>query len=78
MNIDERLDRLTERHEALTQAVEIIAGMQKKNEEAHQKNEVLIEKIQGMLGQIVESIEGLVRIARGHERRISGLEEGRP
>ena len=25
MNIDERLDRLTERHEALTQTVELIA-----------------------------------------------------
>jgi hypothetical protein len=33
MNIDQRLDRLTERHEALTQTVE--AAMQKKNEEAH-------------------------------------------
>ncbi len=33
MTIDERLDRLTERHEALTQTVELIAGMQRQNEE---------------------------------------------
>ncbi|MGA2715310.1 MAG: hypothetical protein ABSG41_19590 [Bryobacteraceae bacterium] len=32
MNIDERLEKLTERHEALTQTVEIIAAMQKDNE----------------------------------------------
>ena len=31
MTIDERLDRLTERHEALTQTVEVIAGMQREN-----------------------------------------------
>lgn len=32
MNIDERLEKLAERHEALTQTVEIIASMQKENE----------------------------------------------
>ena len=52
MNIDQRLDRLTERHEALTQTVEIIAAMQKKNEEAHHKNEVL-------LAHVMESITRL-------------------
>jgi flagellar biosynthesis/type III secretory pathway chaperone len=63
MNIDERLDRLTERHEALTQTVEIIAHMQ-------EKNEVL-------MAQVIESIDSLARIAHAHEQRISGLEEGR-
>ena len=38
MTIDERLDRLTERHEALTQTVELIAHMQRENEEAQKKN----------------------------------------
>jgi hypothetical protein len=31
MTIDERLDRLTERHEALTQSVELIAQMTQDN-----------------------------------------------
>jgi len=70
MNIDQRLDRLTERHEALTQTLEIIAGMQKKNEEAHQKNEVL-------LAHVMESIESLARIAHAHEQRITRLEDDR-
>jgi hypothetical protein len=71
VNIDQRLDRLTERHEALTQTVEIIADMQRKNEEAHQKTQIL-------LTQVVESIDSLARIAHAHEQRITGLEEGRP
>ena len=32
MNIDERLEKLAERHEALTQTVELIAAMQRDNE----------------------------------------------
>ena len=32
MTIDERLEKLTERYEALTQTVEIIAGMHRANE----------------------------------------------
>ncbi len=74
MTIDERIERLTERHEALTQTVEIIAGMQRenerrleegfrKNEEAHHKNEVL-------LAQVIEGIDSLARIAHAHEQRI--------
>jgi hypothetical protein len=31
MTIDERLEWLTERHEALAQTVEVIAGMQREN-----------------------------------------------
>ena len=68
MNIDQRLDRLIERHEALTQTVEIIAGMQKKNEEAHGKNEIL-------LARVVESIESLARIAHARKQRITRLED---
>ena len=32
MTIDERLDKLVERHEALTQSVELLAAMQKTTE----------------------------------------------
>ena len=45
MTIDERLDKLTERHEALTQTVELIAHMQQENEKAQQKNQVLLAEI---------------------------------
>jgi hypothetical protein len=84
MDIDQRLDKLTERHEALTQTVELIARMQIKTEEAQQslveaqqrtaeaqrKNEVLI-------AQVMESVNGLARIAHLHEQRITDIEDRR-
>jgi hypothetical protein len=62
VTFEERLDKLTERHEALTQTVGIIAGMQRENEK--------------MIGQLGRFIDSLARIAEVHERRIEGLEEG--
>jgi hypothetical protein len=60
MTFEEGLEKLKERHEALSQTVEIIAGMQRKNEER--------------MGEVMEAINSLARIAEAHERRISGLE----
>jgi len=77
MNIDQRLDRLTERHEALTQTVEIIAAMQKKNEEAHQRNEEAHRKNEILLAQVMESIDSLAHVAHAHEQRITRLEDDR-
>lgn len=83
------MDRIVERHEALAQTVQIIAGMQLKNEEAHQRNEeahqrneeahlrnqALLEKNQVLIAQVLESIDSLARIAHAHEQRISHLED---
>lgn len=69
MTIDKRLEQLTERHVALTQTVELIAHMQRDNEEAQRKNQV-------MLAEISEDIHSLARIAQAHEHRISDLEGG--
>jgi len=62
MTIDERLEKLTERHEALTQTVELIAAMQL----------ALTRDVQ----QDSENIRALVRIAEIHERRLTGIEGG--
>jgi hypothetical protein len=78
MDIDKRLDKLTERHEALAQSMELVVHMQQKNEEAHQKNEALLEKSQILIVQVIESVDSLARIAHAHERRITGLEGERP
>ena len=81
MTIDERLDRLTERHEALTQTVELMIHdrreWEQKFEERWQKNEERQEKNQILIAQVLESIDSLARIAHVHERRISDLEGGR-
>src|ERR1035437_6097729 len=65
--IDERLDRLTERHEALTQTVELIAAMQRDNEKQ-------FAEIGKRFAEVGESIRALARIAEIHEHRLSGLE----
>jgi hypothetical protein len=60
MTIDERLERLTERHEALTHTVELTA----------------IENAQRdrRMGEIMEGIARLLHVAEIHEQRISRLE----
>ena len=62
MTIDERLDRLTERHEALTQTVELMAHEQRewwaRNEQWSKKNQIL-------MAHVLESIDSLARIAGG-------------
>ena len=62
MTIDERLEKLTERHEALTQTVELIAAMQL----------ALTRDVQ----QDGENIRALARIAEIRERRLTGIEGG--
>jgi archaellum component FlaC len=70
MTIDERLDRLTERHEALTQTVELIAAAQIKNDER-------FGQVTRNFEIVLDSIKRLERIAAAHEQRIEDLEEGR-
>ena len=71
MTIDERLDRLTERHEALTQAVELIAGMQRAGETRLKRNEELMERLLG-------ASENLTQIVTGHEKRLNRFDGGDP
>jgi hypothetical protein len=77
VTIDERLDRLTERHEALTQSVELLLIAQRHTDEAQARNEDAHAKTQILLANVVESIGRLERIAFAHEDRISKLEGGR-
>jgi hypothetical protein len=65
MTIDERLDRLTARHEALTQTVELMAHEMRERGERIDKE---LEK----LGTLVA---GLVTVAEAHGRRLDRLED---
>jgi hypothetical protein len=56
MAIDERLDRLTERHEALTQSVELVVRTTQDN--ARQ------------IGELRQAAASLLQIAQIHEHRI--------
>ena len=71
MTIDERLERLTERHEALTQSVELLQVMQRDNEERWEKR---FGQVTHNFETVLDSIKRLENIAAAHEERIDGLE----
>jgi|HubBroStandDraft_1064217.scaffolds.fasta_scaffold01993_13 hypothetical protein len=60
MDIDERLEKLADRHEALTQAVELLAAMYQQNEKR--------------LTQVLDAINRLANIAEAHDVRLDDHE----
>jgi uncharacterized protein (UPF0335 family) len=62
MTIDERLEKLTERHEALTQTVELL----------HRD----VQGLYALARQDGENIRALARIAEIREKRLTGIEGG--
>ncbi len=66
MTFEESLERLKERHEALTQSVELMAA----------NNRQTASESRERFGQIMEAITRLMHIAEIHENRINRLEGG--
>jgi hypothetical protein len=62
MNIDERLEKLTERHEALTLSLELLT---------HE-----VRDLHAVTQQDAENIRALARIAEIHERQLTHIEGG--
>ena len=60
MTIEERLEKLVERHEALAQSVELMSA---ENRERDRR-----------MGEIMEAIARLVHVAEIHEQRLERLE----
>ena len=56
MTLDERLERLAERHQALTQSVELMAIENRQRDRR--------------LGEIMEGIASLLHVAEIHEQRL--------
>jgi chaperonin cofactor prefoldin len=69
MNIDERLEKLTQRDEALSQSVELLVR------QSHETDRRL-NKMTEFINQIAEGTARLLHVAEIHERRISKLEGG--
>jgi hypothetical protein len=74
MTIDKRLDKLTERHEALTQAVEIIASMQRDNEKRFAENERRFAENEKRFEKLTDLFGGLLGIVKQHEIRLNNLD----
>ena len=69
MTIDERLERLTKRHEALTQTAQLMAAENRAGFER-------LGKVENILGQVARSLETLARVVELREHRIDTLEGG--
>ncbi len=67
MTIDERLERLTERHEALTQSVDLmrLEGQEQGKRIAEQGRNI---------DKIVALMESFTAVVQSHERRLTNLE----
>lgn len=83
MNIDERLEKLTERHEALTQTVEIVAGMQRDNEKRMGALEESMRTLSGTTSRLetsmttlADTMNRLANIVIRHEERLDALDGG--
>ena len=75
MTIDERLERLVDRHEALAQSVELLVAASRENSELIRENSVHIGKLVEVTNQDAENIRALARIVEIHERRLTDLED---
>jgi hypothetical protein len=64
MTIDERIEKLTERHEALAQTVELWI---------HETRERDV-RTSGQISLILQALDKLTHIAESHERRLDKLE----
>jgi hypothetical protein len=62
MTIDQRLERLTERHEALTMSVELLTRD--------------LHALGGIVSKIAEGTAALARVAESHNLRLNRLEGG--
>lgn len=74
MGIDERLERLADRHEALAQSVEMLLAATRENSEQIRQNTENITKLIEVSNRDAVDIRALARIAESHERRLTHLE----
>ena len=67
--IELAFERMQQRHQALAETVEVLAGMQRQNENR-------FELIARNFETVLDSIKRLENIARSHEQRLEDLEGG--
>jgi chromosome segregation ATPase len=77
VTIDERLDRLTERHEALTQSVELLAIASQRTDEQIRALGEKIDALTVRVDLLTAASSALVRVMESHERRLTDLEGGK-
>jgi hypothetical protein len=76
LTIDERLDRLTERHEALTQSLELTRLQQAEDAQNIRQLARIAATTSESVTKLANSIGALLHISESHERRITHIEGG--
>ena len=74
MTIDERLERLVERHEALAQTVELLSHEVRELRAATAQNTANIRDLAQIASQTTDAVRDLLRVAQLHQRRLEKLE----
>jgi hypothetical protein len=79
MTIEEKLDRLTERTEAIARSLELLVGMhrdlEKQTAEGFAKASATQAKNDERMGQLMETMTRLGNIVIAHEERIERIED---
>ena len=77
--IEAALDRLTERHEAFAQSLELfhhdVQAFRSRTQEALEKDANNIRSLAGIAREALASIQSLERIATAHQTRLEGHEK---
>ena len=84
MSVDERIEKLTERHEALAQSIELMIlesrdwqrEYREREKQRERENQERDQKWDRRFGQVVTSLEQLVHVAELHQHRLDS-QDGR-
>ena len=77
MSVDERIEKLTDRHEALAQSIELMILENREREKQREKeNQERDQKWDRRFSQVVTSLEQLVHVAELHQHRLDS-QDGR-
>jgi methyl-accepting chemotaxis protein len=74
LTIDERIERLTERHEALAQSVEMLRDTVHETSNAVYALRETVHETSSTVNRLAGLTEKLLGVVESHERRIDGLE----
>jgi hypothetical protein len=74
MNIDERLEKLAQRHEALSQSLELLYAMQRDNEKRFEETDRRFAQVTRNFEITLDSIKRLENIATAPEQRLDDIQ----
>ncbi len=75
MTVDERIEALTARHEAIAQSVELLGSFQRDTDAKIDKLIDQVGKLTGHMDSIAGHMNTIALLVLGHEQRIQSIEK---